>query len=36
YGADGWSQRTGKPGVVITTSGPGLLNVLSAVGTSFA
>ena len=23
YGADGWSQQTGLPGVVITTSGPG-------------
>jgi len=36
YGADGWSLQTGFPGVVITTSGPGLLNVLSAVATSFA
>ncbi|MFB9749150.1 thiamine pyrophosphate-binding protein [Leifsonia shinshuensis] len=35
YAADGWSQRTGLPGVVITTSGPGLLNVLSAAGTAF-
>ncbi len=35
YAADAWSQRTGKPGVVITTSGPGLLNVLSAAGTAF-
>ena len=36
YGADGWSLQTGKPGVVITTSGPGLLNALSAAGTAFA
>lgn len=36
YAADGWSQRTGLPGVVITTSGPGLLNALSAAGTAFA
>lgn len=35
YGADGWSLRTGLPGVVITTSGPGLLNALSAAGTAF-
>ncbi|ADG80605.1 acetolactate synthase OS=Tsukamurella paurometabola (strain ATCC 8368 / DSM / CCUG 35730 / CIP 100753 / JCM 10117 / KCTC 9821 / NBRC 16120 / NCIMB 702349/ NCTC 13040) OX=521096 GN=Tpau_4034 PE=3 SV=1 [Tsukamurella paurometabola] len=35
YGADGWSQRTGLPGVVITTSGPGLQNALSAIGTAF-
>lgn len=36
YGADGWSLQTGLPGVVITTSGPGLLNALSAAATSFA
>lgn len=35
YGADGWSLRTGLPGVVITTSGPGLLNALSAAGTAY-
>lgn len=35
YGADGWSLRTGLPGVVVTTSGPGLLNALSAAGTAF-
>ncbi len=35
YGADGWSQQSGLPGVVITTSGPGLLNALSAAGTAF-
>ncbi|GEK79575.1 thiamine pyrophosphate-binding protein [Agrococcus baldri] len=35
YAADGWSLRTGLPGVVITTSGPGLLNALSAAGTAF-
>src|SRR5699024_7572784 len=35
YGADGWSLQTGKPAVVITTSGPGLLNALSAAGTSY-
>lgn len=36
YGADGRSQRADNPGAVITTSGPGLLNDWSAVGTSFA
>ncbi|GLB67885.1 thiamine pyrophosphate-binding protein [Arthrobacter mangrovi] len=35
YAADGWSQQTGLPGVVITTSGPGLLNALSAAGTAY-
>jgi len=36
YGADGWSLQTGLPGVVITTSGPGLLNALPAAATAFA
>jgi 5-guanidino-2-oxopentanoate decarboxylase len=35
YGADGWSQQARQPGVVITTSGPGLQNAMSAVGTAF-
>jgi 5-guanidino-2-oxopentanoate decarboxylase len=35
YGSDGWAQQTGLPGVVITTSGPGLLNALSAAGTAY-
>ena len=35
YAADAWSQRTGLPGLVITTSGPGLLNALSAAGTAY-
>lgn len=35
YAADGWSLQTGRPGVVITTSGPGLLNALSAAGTAY-
>ncbi|MGX9346472.1 thiamine pyrophosphate-binding protein [Microbacterium sp. KNMS] len=35
YGADGWTQLTGTPGVVITTSGPGLQNAMSAIGTAF-
>lgn len=36
YGADGWSQIKGLPGVVITTSGPGLLNSLSGAATAYA
>lgn len=36
YAADGWMRQTGLPGVVLVTSGPGLLNTLSAVGTAFA
>lgn len=35
YGADGWAQQTRLPGVVITTSGPGLQNAMSAIGTAF-
>jgi len=35
YAADGWAQQTGLPGVVITTSGPGLQNAMSAIGTAF-
>src|SRR3954447_4532608 len=35
YAADGWAQQRGLPGVVITTSGPGLLNALSAAGTAY-
>lgn len=35
YAADGWSMQTGLPGVVVTTSGPGLLNALSAAGTAY-
>lgn len=35
YGADGWSLQSSLPGVVITTSGPGLLNALSSAGTAF-
>lgn len=35
YGADGWAQQTGLPGIVITTSGPGLQNAMGAIGTAF-
>ncbi|WP_129661335.1 thiamine pyrophosphate-binding protein [Rothia halotolerans] len=36
YGADGWSLTRGLPGVVVTTSGPGLLNSLSGAATAYA
>lgn len=36
YGADGWSQMSGLPGVIITTAGPGLLNAMSAAATAYA
>lgn len=36
YAADGYSQVAGKPGVVITTSGPGVLNAMVAAGTAYA
>ncbi|KAM9863756.1 acetolactate synthase large subunit [Leucobacter sp. BZR 635] len=35
YAADAWAQRTDLPGVVIATSGPGLLNALSSAGTAY-
>lgn len=34
FAADGWAQRSGLPGVVLATSGPGLLNVLSAAASA--
>ena len=36
YGADGYFLLSGKPGVVITTSGPGLTNVVTAAATAYA
>ncbi|WP_347351153.1 thiamine pyrophosphate-dependent enzyme [Intrasporangium sp.] len=36
YAADGWTRQTGLPGVVVTTSGPGLLNALSATACAYA
>ncbi|WP_309133225.1 thiamine pyrophosphate-binding protein [Brevibacterium sp.] len=36
YGADGYFLLSGKPGVVITTSGPGLTNVITAAATAYA
>jgi thiamine pyrophosphate-dependent acetolactate synthase large subunit-like protein len=36
YAADGYHQLSGRPGVVITTSGPAVLNVAAAAGTAYA
>lgn len=36
YAADGYFLVSGRPGVVITTSGPGLTNVLTAAATAYA
>jgi len=36
YAADGYHQVSGRPGVVITTSGPAVFNVAAAAGTAWA
>lgn len=36
YAADGYHLVTGRPGVVLTTSGPGLTNVITAAATAYA
>ena len=36
YAADAYFVVSGKPGVVITTSGPGLTNVITAAATAYA
>jgi thiamine pyrophosphate-dependent acetolactate synthase large subunit-like protein len=36
YAADGYARVSGRPGVVITTSGPGLTNAITALATSYA
>lgn len=36
YAADGYHQVCGRPGVVITTSGPAVFNVAAAAGTAWA
>lgn len=36
YAADGYSRVSGRPGVVVTTSGPGLTNVTTAAATAYA
>jgi acetolactate synthase-1/2/3 large subunit len=36
YAADGYARVTGGPGVLITTSGPGISNAITALATSYA
>ncbi|WP_028936053.1 thiamine pyrophosphate-binding protein [Pseudonocardia spinosispora] len=36
YAAEAYARVTGTPGVVITTSGPGLTNVMTAAATAYA
>lgn len=36
YAADGYARVTGRPGVFITTSGPGITNAVTALATSYA
>ena len=36
YAADGYARASGQPGVCITTSGPGLTNIATAVATAYA
>ena len=36
YAADGFARVTGRPAAVLTTSGPGLTNAMTAAATSYA
>jgi thiamine pyrophosphate-dependent acetolactate synthase large subunit-like protein len=36
YAADGYARVTGKPGVVLCTSGPGVINAATAAATAYA
>jgi acetolactate synthase-1/2/3 large subunit len=36
YAADGYARTTGRPGVVVTTTGPGILNAAAAVGQAYS
>jgi thiamine pyrophosphate-dependent acetolactate synthase large subunit-like protein len=36
YAADGYARTTGRPGVAVVTSGPGLLNAAAAVGQAYS
>jgi len=36
YAADGYARTTGRPGVVVTTTGPAVLNAAAAVGQAYS
>ena len=36
YAAEAYARVSGRPGVVVTTSGPGLTNVMTAAATAYA
>ena len=36
YAADGYARVSGRPGVLLTTSGPGITNAITALATSYA
>ncbi len=36
YAADGYARISGRPGVLITTSGPGITNAITALATAYA
>ncbi|MFF4250050.1 thiamine pyrophosphate-binding protein [Streptomyces sp. NPDC001663] len=36
YAADGYARVTGRPGVILTTTGPALLNTAAAVGQAYS
>ncbi len=36
YAADGYARTTGRPGVAVVTSGPGLLNAAAAIGQAYS
>lgn len=36
YAADGYARASGRPGVLLTTSGPGITNAITALATAYA
>lgn len=36
YAADGYARVSGRPGVVLATSGPGVINAATAAATAYA
>lgn len=35
YAADGYARASGRPGVILTTSGPGITNAITAIATAY-